>query len=344
MGPHPFESELIDALQPIRFYTLATCLYHLFESGIYDTLATHQSLSSQDLASQHGFDHTKLTALLKYLRNEGILDEDQGVFSLSVKGQRFAPFRPWYTMLIGGYGQTFLQLGSKLPEDGGWATRNVMQVGIGSCGISHYDAIPLTRSLMGRVDTGLHRMLDLGCGNGLYLVEFCKAYPEIQAWGVEPDPASYQNAVNLVRQHQLEERIMLTCSSAVAFFRSAIPVEPDFVVLGFVLHEILAQEGEAGAIDFLTQLITRFPDLHLIVIEVDHQIDSPALMRHGLALAYYNPYYLFHPFTCQRLETQAYWEDLFARCDLELIHKELVNPQVDSTGLEVGYLLRKRRA
>lgn len=103
-------------------------------------------------------------------------------------------------MLIGGYAETFLQMGSKLKQDAGWATRDAMKVGVGSCGISHYDAIPLTQRLMSYIPNECNRLLDLGCGNGLYLVEFCNMYPNIQAWGVEPSKGGYEEAVQLVEK------------------------------------------------------------------------------------------------------------------------------------------------
>lgn len=338
-----FETRLIEALQPLRAYMLAINLYHLFETGLFDTLNCETAVPAQALADRHAMEILRMTPFLQYLRNEGILDEEETGFRLSAKGRALADFRPWYTMLVGGYAETFLQIGEKLQQQSGWATRNLAQVGEGSCGISHYDAIPLTRRLMAQADGQCTRLLDMGCGNGRYLVEFCQALPEIEeAWGVEPSAESCREAEGLLATYRLQERVRIIHSTAGEFLCSAFDFAPNFVVLGFVLHEILGQEGESGVCRFLTELVERFADLHLIVIEVDNQADNPQIMQHGLALAYYNAYYLLHPFTQQRLVAQAFWERIFDQCHLTIVAKECTDPAVDSTGLEIGYLLRKR--
>lgn len=334
------EGELIEALQPIRFFALAANLHHFFKSGIYDTLAA-AATATEPLASALALDAVRLAGFLQYLGNEGILDATPAGWVVTTKGRTLAQFRGWYTMFIGGYGSTFLQLGDRLQRGASPATRDAAQVGIGSCFISHYDAIPLTRSLMAKAPTRGRRILDIGCGNALYLVEFCKAMPEVEAWGVEPDPQGYAAAVQLVESSGLKERIHLLCRSALDFFRAPAATSFDFAVLGFVLHEILGQSGEAAVIEFLREFITRFPEIHLIVIEVDERMADPQIMRHGLALGYYNPYYLFHPFTSQRLAPAAYWEALFAKAGLVVLARETTSPRVDSTGLELGYLLRR---
>jgi 2-ketoarginine methyltransferase len=40
------------------------------------------------------------------------------------------------------------------------------------------------------------------------------------------------------------------------------------------------------------------------------------------------------------LETRAYWEKLFAEAGLSIVGFTTTDPHVDSTGLELGYLLR----
>jgi 2-ketoarginine methyltransferase len=338
------ESRLIEGLQPIRGYVVAAAIHQFFELGIFDELDGSGPRTADVLAAKLGLEVDRLGALLRFLRNEGFLDGPQGLaFALTEKARALSAFRGWYTMLIGGYGATFLQLGAALRRGGPFATRNAGLVGIGSCAISRYDSIPLTRSLIRGAASPIRRLLDLGCGNARYLVDFCKAEREIDAWGVEPNPEGYRAAVELVRAEGLDGRIRLSCSSASEFMNGPIDFEPDCLVLGFVLHEVMGQEGEDGVIRFLRQVVDRFPAIHLVVIEVDQRTDDPSVMRHGLALAYYNAYYLLHAITPQRLETQRYWEHLFERCELDVLAKQSVDPAVDSTGLEVGYLLRRGR-
>jgi 2-ketoarginine methyltransferase len=335
------EQRLVDALQPIRQFVVASALQHLFSSGVYDRLWA-AATDEATLVTQLELEPVRVAALIQFLCNEGYLERTP-VLGLSAKGRALQEFRGWYTMLIGGYGGTFLALGDALKRGTTAAGRRADLVGIGSCAISHHDAIPLTRRLMHEIPGGVRRILDLGCGNALYLVEFCKLLPGIEAWGVEPDRAGYEAAAALVAQERLGDRIHLTCAGAVEFFAQPVDFVPDLTVLGFVLHEILGQQGEAGVIAFLEGIIRRFPDIHIVVIEVDARLADAASMQHPLALAYYNGYFLFHPFTRQQLEPIAFWERVFARAGLDIIARDTTDTEVDSTGFEVGFLLRRAR-
>ena len=337
------EARLIEAIQPIRYFSLAVCIYHLFDTGIYDFLMKNGSVSVSQLINHFGLDDKKLRGFLKFLRNEHILIESNDSFQLGPKGIELGDFRGWYIMMIGGYAETFLQMGPKMKDNSGWASRNLMKVGVGSCEISHYDAIPLTQRLMSQISGEKKRLLDLGCGNGLYLVEFCKLHPDIEAFGIEPSEGGYSEALKLVDQHGMQDRIQLMQSSAFEFLNQDFDFKPDFMVLGFVLHEILGQSGEEGVIQFLQQITDRFPDIDIIIIEVDDRIDDLDKMSHGLASAYYNPYYLLHYFTNQLLEKEKYWDDLFAKLNFTVQAKERVNHDVDSTDLTIGYLIKKEQ-
>lgn len=335
------EPRLIEALQPIRMHALAAAIFHLFDTGLYDALDARGPASPSPLAAHLDCDADRLHALLRYLRNEGLLDATADGFALTAKSRSLAPFRGYYALLVGGYAETLVQLGAALRRGAPPATRDGARVAAGSCAISEYDAIPLTRSLMRHVPGRCTRLLDLGCGDGGYLVAFCRAEEELRALGVEPDEGAFSAARARVQSAGLGDRVQLHRATAQEFLRGGSDFEPDFTVIGFVLQELLGQEGEDAVVDYLRRLVDRYPALHLLVIEVMDRVDDPVVSRHGLGLAYYNPYCLLHPFTRQRLEPAAFWERTFARAGLALVARETVDERVDSTGLTVGFVLRR---
>lgn len=334
------EQDLIEAIDPIRGFVVAAVVYHFFDSGVFDYLHTKGVANVARIAGDLKLNVKKLRGLLDYLVNENLVSRQGDEYRLRERAVRMHRFRGWYTMLIGGYGHTFLQMGNVLSADAGWATRDAAKVGIGSCEISHYDAMPLTRSLMAKAPGRKRNLLDLGCGNALYLAEFCQASPELHALGVEPDRGGYEAGLATIKRFRLEDRVSLVNMGAVEFMRSDIAFDPDFLILGFVLHEIVGTEGREGAIKFLRTIIQRLPRIRLIVIEVDERSRDAHIMRHGLSLAYYNAYYLLHNFTTQQLLPHATWLEMFAEAGLELLETEHASDLVDSTRLEIGYLLR----
>lgn len=343
---HPFqnfEKRLIDKIQPIRFHVLATAIYYLFNTKIYHFIEKNDFCSLKNLAQGLDLNETFLKAFLLYLRNEELLiyDIEQDKISLSPQGQELKEFEPWYVMLVGGYSLTFNQIGEVLTKKIKYASRAADLVGIGSCGISQYDAIPLTKKLMTYIPEECTRLLDLGCGNALYLVEFCKKYPQFYAYGAEPDPKSCDAAKQLIAAEGMTDRIKILCTTAEGFFHSNSDYKPDLIILGFILQEILGQSGEEAVTDFLKDIIKNYPLINIIVIEVDNLFHELQTMKHPLAQAYYNPYYLIHYLTPQKLERKEYWQKLFVRCGLKIIREETVSSEVDSTQFEMGFLLKK---
>jgi 2-ketoarginine methyltransferase len=337
--PADFERQLVSALQPVRNWALAQCLYHLFDTGIYAALADVEPATVGNLSMRLGMDADRLDGFLTYLCNEGYLTRSPDGVARSAKGVALAPFEPWYTLLIGGYTHIFQQAGAKLIAGSGFADRDGSRVGVGSCGISRYDAIPLACRLLEKLPREARTVVDIGCGDGRYLIQLCQAEPDLVGVGVDPDPETVDLGRKLVAEHGLSGRIEMAQGRLGGQMQLPLPAAPDCFITAFVLQELLEQEGEPAVIDALRGLARRFPEAHLVVIEVDHQPDDPAAMSHGLGLAYYNPYYLIHRLTEQRLETTAYWDSLFVAAGFRVVARETTDPSVDSTGLELGYLL-----
>jgi 2-ketoarginine methyltransferase len=337
-----FERRLIEATRPIAEHYLAFALHHLFESGAFDLLAQADGAAIAFAADALGLDEHRLRGLLLFLANEGVVTVEDDAVALTAKGRLYGEFRPWYTMMIGGYAPTLGQIGNALVRGAPACTRDGRYVGLGSCQVARFDGMPITRTLLSRAGVDCREILDLGCGNGLYLVDFCRDLPGVRAWGAEPDRGGYEEALELVERSGLSDRIRMRQCSATEFLRDPpAACDPDLIVFGYVLHEVLEQEGEQGVVELLRAVADRFPRINVVVIEVANAIDDPGVMRHGLATNFWNPYFLIHYFTPQRLERRSFWERVFALAGLDVVDLITTDPAVDSTGLELGYLLRK---
>ncbi len=339
-----FEHRLVEAIQPIRHMALALALHHLADTGIHDLLSERPGVSVREAAKLLNLDEERLLAYFRYLANEGYLVEEIG-WRLTAKGAELAPFLPWYTLLVGGYAGTFGQIGQTLRAGAPFATRDGAKVGAGSCGMSMYDALPLANGLLDRLPGGEHLVVDLGCGDAAFLVELCRMRPEIIGVGVDPDPRSVELARRRVADEGLADRITIRRGTAADALTLDLPSDGGLCFLtSFVLQEMLEQDGRDAVRDLIKEAFQRHPAAHWLVVEVDHQPDNRKIMAHGLGTAYYNPYFLLHALTEQRLIDRAGWESLFAEADAEVVAVDHPAIQVDSTELELGYLLRAKTA
>ena len=330
-----FEARLIEALQPIRGLALANAIHHLFQSGIYDSIST-TPIDVAHLAADLKLDSQRIEGFLRYLANEDIVALHDGLVTLTTKGEQFRPFRPWYELFVGGYASTFQEISANL-KGTVYASRNDRLVGVGSCGISMHDALPLVRNLLSSLSAKPTCIIDLGCGDGTFLTSLVETYGTASGVGVDSF-APIQSSVESVT--------FLRCS-ATEYIHSQARADTNndhagkVFLAAFLLQEILEQEGRQAVVELVRGVLSQAA--HFAVVEVDHRPTDPSVMRHGLGLSYYNPYYLLHVITEQRLETEQFWLELFMEAGAKVVSKHKVNPQVDSTGLEVGFLLAPMR-
>ena len=270
------EQDLVAALEPIRQMTLAICVNHFFETGVYRKLEAGEC-DLDTLSRSLDLERARLGGLLGYLRNENIVSHDKGVYALTDKARLLGRYSAWYTMLVGGYTETFVQVGECLKGQGGPRGTSAR-----SASAAAASAITTRFHLpSAKMDTPARTLLDLGCGNAMYLVEFCKTMPQLRAYGVEPSRDACLSAERIIAAEGLSDRIKVINKSVRDFLEGKEDLKPDVMVLGFVLHEILGQEGKAGVIDFLKTVTARYPAINLIVIEVDNQAANPTIMEHG---------------------------------------------------------------
>lgn len=341
--PQITEDQLVEGLQPIRFFFLAQALYFFFDLGIQQALLNERKLTVEKLAKVTGLSKKRLTAFVEYLANEGylVIDSINETVSLTEKGNQIKDFYPWYKLLVGGYSQTFMQLGDVLKDEKKYAGRNSLNVGIGSCGISQFDAIPMTLKLLDKIPFGFKSIVDIGCGDGRYLIELCKLFPEINGLGIETKLETVRFGNQLALENYLTDRVKIIQGKDTSVADISSLLGPFCFITAFVLQEILEQSGREAILHLLTEIFVKHPDSNLIVIEVDNRKEDHQMLSSGLGQAYYNPYYLIHNITIQKLEKRVFWEQLFAEAKLNIVDVQYPDPEYDSLKLKVGFLLRK---
>lgn len=338
-----FERRLIEHTGPVRQFFLAQALHHALHEGLFGALAEAPGIGADQAAGRLGLDPYRTGALLRYLRNEGYTVLEDDGWSLSAKGQEVRTFAPWYEMLVGGYAPSMDQLGAVLRDGARYATRNTTKVGEGSCGIGGYDALPLVQKLLDTEQDSLRRIIDLGCGDGSFLMDVLVRRPQLSGTGVEPHAESVVLGERRRAELGLQDRMELVKGSAQSVVDFDLPDGGAGVsfMTAFVLQEVMEQEGQQAVEDLLTTVFDRYPAARWLIVEMDHQPLSPVMGSHGLALNFYNPYFLIHSITQQKLQTRAWWDDMFARLGLSVEAAAEPDPRADSTGLQFGVLLAK---
>ncbi|MEU4833172.1 2-ketoarginine methyltransferase [Streptosporangium sp. NPDC023615] len=334
-----FEIRTIAAIQPIRQFFLAQVLEYSMTSGLMDALTGERKLD--DLAAGLSLDSERVAGLLRYLAAEGIVIDPERQPELTAKGREFLAFRPWYELLIGGYGGTLLELPEVMADRNVYASRNGTMVGRGSCGISRHDAIPLVHDLLATLPAPPDAVIDLGCGDGTFLLDLCAG--GVRGIGADPDEGNIANARAAAAERGMDGHVEFVVDTAEGYIAHAATAaaSPCFVT-AFSLQEVLEQQGRPAVVEVVRTAIGATAGAHLAIVEVDHRPLDPGVTRHGLGLAYYNPYYLIHQITRQRLERREFWEELIEEAGGELVARATTDPGVDSTGLELGFLVRQK--
>jgi 2-ketoarginine methyltransferase len=300
----------------------------------------------------HGVDREKaanltgLTArqagsLLETLRVEQILDADAGVYRLTEFGEHLEHLRGWMDLFVRGYGAYFHH--AEQLWDGvvhaHW--RDMREVGLASVRISEHGALPLATGLIQELVPARSLVMDVGCANGRYLVRLCELLPGIRGIGIEPSATLYAEAKQLVHAAGFEDRIAIVNALAQDYLPDELP---DFVIFAFVLQELAEQVGTDTLVRLLTTLGARCPEAWFLVIEVDVSARERVedMRRDPYLRGYYNHYYLLHDLTDQRLLTFAQWRVLFERAGFAVERQVPIDPVIDPTGLECGFLMRFR--
>lgn len=300
------EQELVSRIEPIRQMFFAQAVHELIRLGIATAVQEGTGVSPEELAKRLGLDSGRLDALLEYAVNEELLFKSNGLFSSTLRLREYCEVAPWYEMLVGGYGRSFLDLHAVLRDGSLYADRNLSWVARGSSGISLHDAVPVIIEILRHCERPT-RITDLGSADGVYLRAIAEDLPDVSMTAVEPNNESATRARINLANIATANVVTGTAQDYVANLEAPAGT----FIIAFVLHEILAQNGEEYLVAFLQRLLSG-PENRLIIVEVDRGV-QPDILTRGLGSSYYNPYFLLHGITQQELRDRDYWLSIVER-------------------------------
>lgn len=333
-----FAANLNRTLDYIRGYAVSFVLQSLIADGALAAMKTPFTIDR--LAEQHSYRPDLFGPVIKFLVVEEIVapGKETGSYQLTDYGTWVADHPGWIELLVGGYHPVYSGLSDILKHGPEAAQRDAHFVGLGSYEISLYDAFPLAWKLIDRVNRDAKRFVDVGCGDGYFVREICNRMPHASAIGIEPSE-SWTSAAAAVERAGLADRIEIHNLDALNY---AVEPDTDFLLFAFVLQEMLPSIGEEGLVTYFQRLRDAGFAGSVLAIEVEYDLDNLELLRTPIGRGYYNPYYLIHPLTSQRLMPIARWKALFERAGYRLVAEDTVDPQVDPSGLEVGLVFTPR--
>jgi SAM-dependent methyltransferase len=336
-----FRRSLLTVLDYLRGWGTAEIIWSLAQDD--EVLAAlERGVSSERMTELLEGDLRATEGVLGALAMEGVLVREGEVFRLGPDLAELREVRGWMQLLMGGYRDLFAGALRLCREGPDAIERDGHHVACGSAEMARRDAIPQIGRLLGGWESAEPALvLDYGCGDASFLIGLCERGPMLTGIGSDIAHGAVAAARENVAAHGLSDRIEIFEADAPGFLPE---VEPTFICFAFVLHEILGRTDEAGLVAFLVKLRDTYPAAELLVVEVldpwqEGRSGEQLLSEDPQGRGYYNYYVWLHSVSRQRLLPAEGWRRVFAAAGYRLVDAQPVDPEVDPTGLEVGYRL-----
>jgi SAM-dependent methyltransferase len=236
----------------INSYNLCNALFALASSGAVDRLDAEDFKKPEELLQ--GLDAHLGTNLLRYLRVQGVLEEQAGTFRTTGHGAELLSDVALAQLGFyrGAYGPVF----DKMPQLLRGELRYGPDVQRDGAALGKYSAVLFHRFHTPIVLEGVRRMnatqiLDLGCGAGRALIDACRKNPDIRGVGLDISDDVIGLARRTAEESGFSDRLRFVVGDA--FRPQTWPAEchsADAILAVGVMHEHF-REGESAVIGLL---------------------------------------------------------------------------------------------
>jgi hypothetical protein len=291
-------------------FNLVHVIFAFVDTGIAARLQQDEWATSEALLE--GLNADLGRNLLRYLAIRGVLEEKDGRYRLSPRGQDLISEASFAQLgfYCEAYGPVVSQIAPLLRGEGTYG-KDVLRDGeaLGRhCGVAfqHFGTAVALRALE---EMGVKSVLDLGCGSGAFLIDACKRNSELRAVGLDISSEAIEWGRRQVEEAGLSDRIKLVVADA---FRPDLwpPVcsEPEAIMTAGTLHELF-RDGEQAVID----LLNRYADYMVAEGTKGMILAEPELLMNDKDA----DFFLVHAATAQGFpRPRGQWLELFPKTRL----------------------------
>ena len=325
----PLGSNITTWTQSIRRgYALSFLLYSFHDSGVFDYLKDGKPKSSKEISLKLNLNEKILRSGLNFFvhADNSIIKDNNGKFILTKIGMDRIFSNQAMAMSLGAVGAYNVILtqytaamqekkfyGKDFIRDGRLVAKSSVLTGR-----ANYPwVVEKLKEL--KVET----VVDLGCGSGDIIIDFCKRNKNLLGVGLDINPGAILEATERVNQAGLSEKISLIEGDMInpSTYSSKIRSKDKKLAFNAImaLHEFL-RDGEKAVVDILKKMKKQFPNSYFILGEFNKCSDEefaeiPLFER--MHMLFYQE--IIHGLTDQGLANMDTWKKMFDEADVKLL-------------------------
>ncbi|MDP3921722.1 MAG: isoprenylcysteine carboxylmethyltransferase family protein [Candidatus Omnitrophota bacterium] len=301
-----------------RGYAVARIAGSLIDIGLIDIIRERGSVNVQDVCAEKRWEVKPLKVVCDYFVIMGIFSKDGLTYGLTNYGKKLFNNSKGAFSLLYAYMPIFENLPEIIKKEkiyGRDIHRKSEFVGKGSAELAKLLPFPYAKDILKRHN--LHRILDLGCGSGDFLINACSENG-FYGFGIDLSSEVISIAKERARSANVEDKIEFTIGDVHKL--NELPdnfKQVDVITSMFVIHEFLP-EGHEKVVEILRSIREVFPDKYLLICEVCLW-NLRQLIKTPVAIA---EHHLFHKLSNQGLATRKEWHALFKNAGFESVEEK----------------------
>ncbi len=311
-----------------RGYAMSFILSSFHDTGVFNFLKDLSPKSSKEISSKLKLNKEILESGLNFLVNadNSIVKDKNKMYKMTEIGKKRIFSDQAMAMALGAVGayhvlftnytktlKNELTYGKDFVRDGRLVAKSSVLTGR-----SNYPWVAEKLAEL-KVDT----VVDLGCGSGDIIIDFCKRQNSFKGVGLDIDPTAIEVAKENVVKSGLQDRIELITGDMLEpkTYSNKIISKGDKVAFNAImaLHEFLI-DGDIAVINVLKKMKEEFPGSYFILGEFNRCSDeefSKIPIYERMHMLFYQE--IIHGLTDQDLASLEKWKKIFHDSNVELI-------------------------